>query len=200
MTDRLSFIEDTSKVLAECRTYIDQLRRRAPIVLAIHRELVKYQQAQTKPTIRWAAALQQAVHMASETPAKLSGFSISKPTEHMRGSVQFSLEIEGAEPVRIYVYYLTAGYIDANSCLMGYANDLQIADALEAKLPQVAEMVARHNAALRELCAVSNIALDQSLPIPAQVLHPLSNHFQWYQLAGDPHKSGELRRRGIAVR
>lgn len=200
MSDRLKFIEDASKVERECRAYIDQLRRRAPIILAIHRELVRYEQARTKPTVRWASALQQVIHMASETPAKLSGFSVDKPSAHMRGNVTFSLKIADDDPVRVYVYYLSAGHIDANSCLMGFASDLQIADALEKRLPYIAAQVNRYNAALQELCDISTTALDQSLPIPAQVLYPLSNHFQWYELAGDVGKAGELRRRGITVR
>lgn len=200
MSDRLKFIKSVDHARQACHSYIDELRTRIPFVKAIHAELTRL--SNTKPTARWVPKLQDAVHCASERPGRVTQFVVTRSTHGMiRGSVSFQVQIDGIESLRFNVHLDSAtDRIDPDSALIGYANDEAIADALVAKLPFLPTAVLKYNSLLQQLCEISNFCMDTSLPLVRQNLHPLSQLFQWYELAGDPGKAAELRSRGVPVR
>lgn len=199
-TDRTQFIKDPVAVLKECHQRIAELRVRIPIVKAVHSCLTELAAKGATPTRRWIDILYKALQpFRDELPFSITGFDVQKQVVHMsHGYVRFNVDVTGFDPLRFSVHYTNAG-IQPDTALIGYAQDEAIANALEAKLPFIGAAVTRYNNALAELCDASNFAIDLSLGVHCTV-HPLSDHFQWYQLAGDPYKSMELRARGIAVR
>lgn len=200
MTDRIQFIKDADEVTRQCRQRIAELRARIPIVAALHRCLRDWQDHKRKPTVKLQAQLAQALHLSTELPARLVQFNIEKQGQFTSGYVKFRVQhdLPGSEEIRLSAR-VENDVLQADTVLMGYANDAAIADALEAKLPGIGEAVRKYNDALQALCDASNFGIDPTLGAYLTV-HPLSSHFQWYELAGDVGKSMELRKRGIFVR
>lgn len=200
MTYRIQFIKDADEVTRQCRQRIAELRARIPIVKAVHSCLVGLQAKGSTPTRRWIDVLYKALQpFMGELPFVITGFDVQRQVVHMsHGYVKFNVDVSGFESLRFSVHYTNAG-IQPDTALIGYAQDAAIADALQAKLPGLGAAVTRYNNALAELCDASNFAIDLSLGVHCNV-HPLSHHFQWYELAGDVGKSMELRKRGIFVR
>lgn len=199
-SDRTLFIKDPAEVRKECHRHIAELRVRIPIVDAVHTCLVGLQAKGSTPTRRWIDILCKALQpFMGELPFFIKEFDVQRQGTHMsHGYVKFVVDIQGFDPLRFSVHYTNAG-IHPDTALVGYAQDEAIANALEAKLPLLDAAVTRYNDALAELCAASNFCVNASLGTHCNI-YPLSNHFNWYQLAGDPYKSMELRKRGIFVR
>ena len=199
-TDRTQFIKDPVALRKECHRHIAELRVRIPIVNAVHSCLVDLQAKGSTPTRRWIDVLYKALRPSLGSGGYfITSFEVTKQGSGMcHGYVKFNVDVTGFDPLRFSVHYTNDG-IQPDTALIGYAQDEAIANALEAKLPFIGAAVTRYNTALAELCEASNFCIDTSLGVHCNV-HPLSHHFQWYQLAGDPYKSMELRKRGITVR
>lgn len=200
MTDRVHFIKDAAVVTQECRQRIAELRARIPMVAAIHGCLLDWQNRKRKPNVRLQAQLAQALHLCTELPVQLTQFSIEKQGAFTSGYVRLvvQLGLPGADDIRLSAR-VWSDVVQADTVLVGYANDAQIAAALEAKLPYIGTAVRRYNDALQALCDASNFGIDPELGVHCTI-HPLSSHFQWYELAGDVGKQSELRARGVYTR